>query len=300
MNEYKKGDKKPPFFESWNYKHQSNEGNLSIIAGRNVDEHGAGACSIQIITESNTFSVTYPLSEFRFLKHRLAFKIGGNYFTDKGVFLDIIGGNFTLKGKLTYGAFTPLKYAAMGPLAYLSRQEYRLDVISMSHRADGRITLNGKVISFSGGYGFISKNSGRSYPEKFTWLQGIDKSGTSVLAASGKMSFLNREYMGVLCIVSFLGNQHRITSYFGGRFEQENSCRYLFLQGSKQLEVTFNRGNCEKILAPVNGNMSRVITASEGNFARFVFSQNDRTVFDFFTTNCSYAASAKKSDNEKC
>ena len=86
------------FFEGYYYKHQNGENILCIIVGKSSSEE-----FIQVITKD--FSCSIPF-------------IGDNFFSQKGIKLNIQTEKLSLKGEISYENLTPIKYDIMGPFKY--------------------------------------------------------------------------------------------------------------------------------------------------------------------------------------
>lgn len=90
--------------------------------------------------------------------------LGGNLFNRKGVWLDLRAPGLTLRGEVRYGPFTPLKSDIMGPFRFLPAMECSHGVLSMGHRLEGGLTLNGRELVFDGGHGLCRDRPGPLLP----------------------------------------------------------------------------------------------------------------------------------------
>lgn len=59
----------------------------------------------------------------------------------------------------------------MGYFNYIPNLECNHEVVSMNHSLNGEIIINGESIDFNHGKGYIEKDWGRSFPEKYIWIQ---------------------------------------------------------------------------------------------------------------------------------
>ena len=59
----------------------------------------------------------------------------------------------------------------MGPFRFLPGMECSHGVISMGHALEGTLTLNGAVLDFAGGTGYVETDRGRSFPSAYLWTQ---------------------------------------------------------------------------------------------------------------------------------
>lgn len=112
-------------FYGWYLKCQSDTQTLAVIPAI----HSAGrkrTCSIQIITDHDAWTVTFPADVFRRTKRNIF--IGENRFGEKGIRLAIHTSQLNIKGKLDFGMLCPLKYDIMGPFTFVPFMECRHSV----------------------------------------------------------------------------------------------------------------------------------------------------------------------------
>ena len=74
------------FFYGWYLKCQSDTQTLAVIPAVHTSR-GTHTCSIQVITEQNAWSVTFPADEFRRVGRNIF--IGENRFGKDGIYLAI-------------------------------------------------------------------------------------------------------------------------------------------------------------------------------------------------------------------
>ena len=134
MKEKNSQKTKRPFFEGWYFKHSCKNETIAFIVGRNIDVSGAGSAFIQVITQTKSYNVNYPIETFKNFKKRFVIRVGDSYFTENGVFININSEDLKITGKITYTKLSPLKYSIMGPLKAFSKMECQHEIISMNHR----------------------------------------------------------------------------------------------------------------------------------------------------------------------
>ena len=59
----------------------------------------------------------------------------------------------------------------MGPFRLISDMECAHGVISMAHRLEGILNVNGECFDFSDGMGYIETDRGHSFPNAYLWTQ---------------------------------------------------------------------------------------------------------------------------------
>ena len=251
------------FFEGYYFKHQKGDETLCIIAGC------AGTSRfIQVITETQAWQA--PFTE-------------GNHFTKAGIRLDIETPELSLKGEIRYENLTPLRTDIMGPFRFFS-MECSHGVISMCHRLNGKVELNGVTIDFTGGKGYIEMDKGKSFPSAYTWVQANDFTGAlqevcSIMAAVAKIPFCGLHFRGCICAIHYKGKEYRLATYLGVRVIECTRRRIVLRQGKYRLEIKILGGNGHLLRAPVKGEMCRMIEESASCPAAFTFFCRGKLVF---------------------
>lgn len=143
-------------FYGWYLKCQSDTQTLAVIPAI----HNTGnkrACSIQVITDSDAWTVMFPADVFQ--RTRRNIEIGQNQFGEKGIYLAIKTPQVTVNGRLDFGPLFPLKYDIMGPFALVPFMECRHSVWSMCHPVRGNVCINGSCPKVRSPFytGFLAK-----------------------------------------------------------------------------------------------------------------------------------------------
>ncbi|MDD4125894.1 MAG: tocopherol cyclase family protein [Eubacteriales bacterium] len=264
-------------FQGWYFKHRAGENIISFIPG-----YAENRYFIQVITEN--FSRVYNIK-------RLYFSDGINAdkcrFGKRGVYIDLPG----IYGKLRYGKFTRLDTDIMGPFRFLP-MECRHGVISMNHGVDGSLCIDGKMINFNGGHGYIETDGGSSFPGKYLWLQcnsfPVD---CSVMAAVADIPvlFALTHFMGCICAVIFKGKEYRIATYKGARIISSADNHIILKQGKLLFEADIIKNNSVfGLSAPVRGKMSRIIRESNNAAVRLRLWNDDKPIFDLTSDYASF------------
>jgi tocopherol cyclase len=256
------------YFSGTYYKHQRGENTLGIIVGETKEEK-----FIQIITDG--FSMKVPFEK-------------GNYFSKKGIFLNINAQNFHLKGKIIYRNLTPISYDIMGPFRYLP-MECSHGIVSMSHYLEGSVFLNGTEIDFTGGKGYIERDCGRSFPSSYAWIQANDfLNHTSIMAAVAKISIFGITKNGCICVIHYRGKEYRLATYLGVRVVVCTEREMILVQGKKKLLIRIYAKNRQNLSAPQEGKMSRLIKEAVSVPAEFVFFERGELIFRVRSNHASF------------
>lgn len=269
--------KNTPFFEGWYFKHNGRTDNISFIIGRSIEASGAGTAFIQVITENASYNINYPLGSFRKFKGRFVIKVGDSYFTEKGIYLNIKSKGLSMNGKIRYSKFTPLKYSFMGPLKNTLNIVSKHEVFSMKHVLSGKLLLNSKILDFDKGTGYIEGDSGRSFPQKYTWVQCnyFDNLDASITTAVAEFRLFGKSFKGTACILNYNGNEYRLATYLGAKVDFCGNNCIIISQRKYKLVIKFDDTKGQKLFAPINGSMTRVIYERICTHGRFWFYEHD-------------------------
>ena len=270
-------------FEGWYFKHQANGKSLALIPGKAED-----TAFIQIVTDKWASIVTYPLSEYT--RRGNVLTIGKNIFTPKGVRLNINTPKITLSGKITYGTLTPLKSDIMGPFRFFP-MECTHGIVSMEHKIRGKVILNGDLIDFGGGCGYIESDSGRSFPSDYTWVHcnNFKDDNCSIMIAVARIPFCGIKFWGCIAVVHLNGREYRLATYNGVKILCCNRNSIVIKQGKRTLSVSLdNSGHRICLPAPSLGKMSHVIREKLSCGAFFRFTEGDKVLFEGYSNLASH------------
>ncbi len=270
------------YFEGWYYKHQKGGDMLALIPGR-----ANGGAFIQVVTAERAYNIPYDLDAYQ--KSGFAeIRIGNSRFTRSGVELNIQTERLSLTGSLQYHNPTPIAYDIMGPFRYLP-MECRHSVVSMDHELEGELMLNGKEIDFTGGRGYIEGDRGRSFPDRYVWVQcNCFDEPCSVMASVARIPFAGMRFWGCICIVFWRGKEHRLATYKGARVLARSGERIALAQGKYRLEITLKSSGGHPLFAPDKGDMTRIIHESSNCEARFRFFIGKKEAFDKTSRHASF------------
>jgi hypothetical protein len=166
----------------------------------------------------------------------------------------------------------------------------------MRHDVSGEIKLNNEKMVFNQGVGYIEMDSGRSFPDSYSWVQSNDfRKELGITAAVAIIPinlwpFSRRKlacrhnktsyFWGLICVIWLEGREYRLASYKGAKILKCKHGKMEIGQGKYHLSVTINQHNSQRLVAPQAGAMSRIIKESVSCPARFVFKKNGKIIFD--------------------
>lgn len=257
------------YFDGYYFKHQKGEHTLCVIAGCAGTEK-----FIQVIT--NDFSVKVPFSK-------------GNYFSEEGIRLNIQTPRISLAGAIRYQKLTPIKYDIMGPFRFFP-MECRHGIVSMYHRLEGKVQLNGEVIDFTNGVGYIEKDSGRSFPSSYIWIHANDfpKQKCSIMASAANIPFCGMHFQGCICVIWYKGREYRFATYLGAKVLLCTKNRILVKQGKYLMEIRISDSYARKLIAPQKGQMTRMIREAVSCPAEFILYKENKCVFHLYSHHASF------------
>ena len=266
MEQYYHGARRRgPYFEGWYFKLQSKGGEaLAVIPALHIDAAGRRSASLQIITGSESWWLEYPEGEFAARENRLQIRMGQNVFSDQGVWLDAEGEGLSLHGTLRCGPLSPPKSDIMGPFRFFSGMQCAHGVISMAHPMEGTLRLNGRIMDFGGGMGYIETDRGRSFPSAYLWTQcgWRESQRNSLMLAIATIPLPMGSFTGCICAVLYGGQEYRLATYRGTQIEGWSDRGAAIRQGRYRLEVELLAGRGHPLRAPAKGKMKRIVHES--------------------------------------
>jgi hypothetical protein len=264
------------YFEGWYFKHVSKnmENVFSFIPGISLNPENPHAF-IQVINgiNGNTQYIEYPLSAFRFKKSTFEVQIGDSVFTTDNIVLKINTSSVQISGRLGFSG--SVKYPAtvfspgiMGWYSFVPYMECKHGVVSVLHRIDGSLLIDGEQIDFSGGKGYIEKDWGKSFPESWIWLQSnnFENSEACVMMSIAKIPWLGSFFTGFLGFLYYDGTFYPFSTYSKSELTEldlENEKLTISLKSRKhRLKIMASIKSSGLLRAPKSGEMSRHIKES--------------------------------------
>lgn len=272
------------YFEGWYYKVITRDEKtlLSVIPGISTAK-GDGHSFIQVIQPhpGRTAYVRYPLESFTASKRHLTIGIRDNSFTERGMALNIQSPEASLKGALEFTDIIPFpksvfRRGIMGPFGYVPFMECYHGIVSIHHRVNGILEIDGSKIDFGGGTGYIEKDWGRSFPSAWIWFQSyFADSNTTVMFSVADIPFMKSRFCGILAFLYFGGKYYSIATYNGAKIKAYSLDGHGFsirLQNRKyELYLKADYTESGLLKAPVKGLMQRDIgeTLNARSFTAF-------------------------------
>jgi tocopherol cyclase len=267
--------KEPPFFEGWYYKLVDTTGQrrYAIIPGIFLsDDPEQQHAFVQVLdgaTGGSTYH-RYPADAFWAAEGELDLRIGPNRFSAGHLALDIDAPDRTVRGHLHLEGLTPwpVRLASpgiMGWYAWVPFMETYHGVVSLDHAIRGMLTIDGGMIDWTGGRGYIEKDWGRSFPAAWIWFQTnhFDLVGTSLTASVAIIPWLRGSFPGFIVGLWHEQTLYRFATYTGARIEKldiaADSVTWVIRDRHHLLEMRAIRADGGLIRAPTTIDMGRRI-----------------------------------------
>lgn len=218
-------------------------------------------------------------------KHKIW--IDKNQFSRNGIRLNIKTSKLTVKGKLSFGPLSPIKYNIMGPFALIPFMECRHSVWSMHHSVRGTVSINEQKYSFQNGTGYWEGDRGRSFPEAYAWTQCFFPGGSLMLSVAD-IPIAGIHFTGIIGIVLWQNHEYRLATYLGAKAIKVEKGTLLITQGDMELEARLLKSAGRPLMAPDNGNMTRTIHESASCQVFYRFRKGSRILFAFRTAFASF------------
>lgn len=269
-----------PEFEGWYFKHQKGEDTVALIPGQ-----AKSGAFIQVIYPEG--ARCYPLPWLQIDRKGKRILAPGCRFSREGVSLDLPG----IRGKIAYGPLSPLRSDIMGPFRFFP-MECRHGVLSMRHELRGFLELPGRTVDFDGGLGYLEKDSGRSFPKSYLWLQCSDfPEPCSIFLSLARIPFCGVVFPGCICSVLLGDREYRLATYEGVKLLETGPGRIVLGQGALLLEIfLLDREQGHALKSPSRGRMTGMIRECNRARVRFRFLDGGRLLFDWTSDNAGLEA----------
>ena len=297
MRPLKKQRSRRAYFEGWYLKHVSGDKKhrFAFIPGVFIgpsqeDSHAF----LQILDgmNANYEYIRFPLSAFRPEKKIFRCKLQHNSFGLHGLSLDVSGKKFKIQGELNY--LEPVRFPVtwkspgiMGPFAYTPFMECYHGLVSLDHRIQGALTVNGRNVDFSGGSGYIEKDWGRNFPSAYVWMQSNHFGAEgSLFASAARIPWITGSFRGFIMALYFDGKLHRFATYTGARLiEVRVSSKQVWMtveDRQYRLEIESHRSAGALLMAPYEKAMIERVSETMTASIRFRLSErkSGRTILE--------------------
>lgn len=277
---FRGGRRRRRYFEGWYFKCISADRKhaIALIPGMAIDPAGQRHSFIQVINavSGKTWYYHFPYEEFHSPADRFHVAIAGSTFDSGGLSLDIDNAEGQIKGRLTFTdihRFPTSRYnpGIMGPFTFLPFMECFHAIIHLYHTLQGTIELDGEIMDFTGGVGYIEKDYGRSFPRTYLWLQAshFGKSNASFVFSRARIPLFGCSFPGFFAyFTNFQGISVRFATYNHSHLynwladPDSGTCSGELRGPSGTLIFNGKMAGGGRLRAPVDGLMDREIIES--------------------------------------
>lgn len=261
------------YFEGWYFKIIDAEKTsaLALIPGLAFDEKGEGHAFIQVLDSMNHTAAYHRFAsdQFSASPDRFDIRIGHNRFTPSSLDIDLpeVSGRLAFRDRVPW----PKPFYApgiMGPYSFVPYMECYHGIVSMDHRIEGKLTVNGLITDFSGGRGYTEKDWGSSFPSAYLWLQSnhFEETGISIKASVAKIPWRGSYFTGFIAGLWIKDRLYRFTTYNRTRLVTLNISAHkteLILENRNyRLEIQAFPDRAVSLASPVRGAMEGRIEES--------------------------------------
>jgi hypothetical protein len=289
---YQGRKKRDHYFEGWYYKQVSSDQNLSIafipgICKNKNDPHAFIQIIISDVPHNQllTHYFRYPLSEFRYTNNPFGLLIGRNRFSENSLSLDMEDGEYRIGGYLSFESMTPIRVSVFSPnimgfFGYFRFMECYHGIISMNHHVSGFVSVNETQYDFSQGKGYIEKDWGKSFPQKYIWIQcnHFSDPDVSLMLSIARIPFMGLTFRGFISILNLHGREYRFATYNFAHLQNEEHTTtdaWVILKKRKYiLEIEAHTSRQTTLRAPKSGIMDHVIKEGLSGEVRCLLKDN--------------------------
>lgn len=277
-------------FEGWYFKQQSNQDMIAFIPAIHTDINGRRSGSVQVVTPEQSYYIELPDYAVSIDRRNFVIRAGDSTFSAGGIEVSIRNNELTVNGRLSFGAIKPPCGDIMGPYKFLPMMECRHSVFSLTHTVGGSLMVNGRLLGFSEGTGYLEGDKGRSFPKRYIWTQYSwnDKGPCALMLSAAEVKPLGREFVGIIGFVYYMGREYRIATYRGARIAEIGGGTVAVRQGDFKLSAQCLDHGGHALRAPKSGKMNRLIKESLSCGARYIFTEKNNVLFELTTDRASF------------
>ena len=285
------------YFEGWYYKMVSADGSctVALIPGISLNQQNSHAFIQVFVTFKNgdlkTGYLEYDKGKFLVRDAPFGLTIEKNTFAENGIDIYLKNNDISIQGALTFSSNTKIKTSLLSPsimgfFSYFTFMECYHGVVSMNHSIDGELLIDGKPISFSGGFGYIEKDWGKSFPSEYVWMQSnhFKNAGTSFMFSEATIPFKAFHFKGLIINLVIAGKEYRFATYNGSKVIAkeitDNNVRYEIKRGKLNLIVEALNDKTTSLASPKNGSMIQTIKEGLSGIIKLQLFENNQLIYE--------------------
>jgi hypothetical protein len=253
------------YFEGWYFKQVDlNGAKIAVIPGVSLSQDSHAFIQVFDGYSGKSYYFKYPVEEFKPKKKPFVVEIGANRFSYDGMLLDL---DNRITGSLSYSDIIPYKWkwyerGIMGWYGYVPFMETNHGLLSLDHKVEGVINIDGNENIFREARGYIEKDWGKSFPSSWIWMQSnnFNKQNTSLMFSIAVIPWLSSKFIGHLALLRFNNRTINLSTYRGGKIiqlDKTNNGVYISVQTKKHLlNIEAIQGDTVSLKSPVKGLMT--------------------------------------------
>jgi hypothetical protein len=265
--------RKRNYFEGWYFKvvNHAETKAFAFIPGVAISKTGEKQAFIQVLDGKNLTAAYHRFDHNKFIPDKDKFRIAidDNIFSEQElqVNLPLLKANLQFSGNIPWPNpwYSP---GIMGPYTFLPFMECYHGIVSMDHTITGQIEIDGEIIDFRNGRGYIEKDWGQSFPSAYIWLQSnhFSQPGIAVKVSVAKIPYLGYSFVGFIAGIWLDNHLIQFTTY------NQSSLRKSIIDTEKVelvmqnrtyiLEIVVRREAATALASPILGIMDGRIEES--------------------------------------
>lgn len=159
----------------------------------------------------------FEVSDFKAETNRFDVAVGANQFGSRGVTLELP----QLKGHISFSQLDPWPVTLaspgiMGWYGLVPFMECFHGIVSFGHTLTGSLEVEGTLVDFTGGRGYIEKDWGQAFPAGYVWLQSnhfLNQPDASFIGSVAIIPWLTGSFRGFIVGLKHSGKLHKWTTY---------------------------------------------------------------------------------------
>lgn len=248
-------ERKAPFFEGWYYKivDASGQNRFAIIPGVFLSQNPHAFVQVLDGRSGAAYYHEYKQSCFWAARDRFEVHIGANRFNQTQLHLYIERPTQTIEGELHFHDTTPWPVSwqapgVMGWYAWVPTMECYHGVLSLDHAISGSLTIDGEMVDFNGGRGYMEKDWGQSFPSAWVWLQSnhFETPGTSLTGSIAVIPWRRSSFRGFTVGLWHEEQLYRFATYTGATTASltvtDEQVQWTLRDKRHQLQIVAQRG----------------------------------------------------------
>jgi tocopherol cyclase len=281
------------YFEGWYLKivDKTEKYAFAFIPGISMSPDGTAHAFIQVLDGKQCTSAYHRFSSEDFLPSEYNFnlQLADNQFSTQSLTLNLPN----IVGQLQFQQTIPWTKmlgapGIMGWFSFVPFMECYHGVVSMNHTLIGSLEINGEMVDFSGGRGYIEKDWGISFPRGWIWLQTNHfnndlNAPISLIASVAHIPFLGMHFIGYIVGFWFKGKLHRFATYTGAKMKAQlidNQVSLSFKDSQYQLDINATKAGTGNLISPIQGEMTGKVSESLQAIIHIRFFERGTLVFE--------------------